>query len=369
MAYTARTHDEIVTDLISKVQAKNIGISNFSEGSVIRALIDVFADEIQNTEEYIENLYGCLTIFGMGTEELDGVGQMLGITRNVGVKPTATVRFSTGDSPTTERITIPKDYEIEAEIDSETYTFLVATTSYIEIGESYKDVPVIGEEAKRVNIPPYSITGLTDSLNGVFECYNVNTVISGADAETDEEFIETIRSSQYGACSESYIKSSLLRVPFIDGVTIIDDEVDNGTYHIYFRLSGRYSTYLQLPNASDVTSILEYTRPAGGTYKLHYATSDDEIITVDTNFLSLSTEQQEGIHGVIREYLNGIDIGGTVSISQITARVISYLLQFDKSASANVYIAGSSADYELDTGKYFDIDDCVVEIDGVTVTV
>lgn len=364
--YTPRTHDEIVSAIISKVQEKNIGITNFSEGSVIRAIIDVFADEIQNTEEYINALNNCLTIFGMGDEELNGVGAMLGIERDLGTKPTGMIRFHTGDSPATQRIVIPQGYIVEADYEDETYAFVVAETKYIEIGEYYVDVAVIGESPRFVNFPPRTVTSLTDTLEGVFECYNIITIISGRDMETDEEFIERIRSSQYGLCSAKYVKEALLKYPFIDGVTIVDGET-NGTYTIYMRLGGNYTAYTQLPDSDKITETLELTRPCGATYTIEYAQADDEVFTVTTNFPSLSTEQQDGIYNVIRTYLNTIDIGGTVYISQLNARIISFLLKYNQNASANVWIAGSTADYTLDTGMYFDIASCLVEIDGVEI--
>ena len=77
-----KTYDEIVDSTLQGLIDKNVGITAVNDGSVIRSLVEVLAEEEDTTNYFVEYVYRVMNINNCRGEELDRAAVMFGMTKN-----------------------------------------------------------------------------------------------------------------------------------------------------------------------------------------------------------------------------------------------------------------------------------------------
>ena len=112
-----KTYDEIVDSTLQGLIDKNVGITAVNDGSVIRSLVEVLAEEEDTTNYFVEYVYRVMNINNCRGEDLDRAAVIFGMTRIPAKPAVAEVTFYTGDEPAKNDIEIPYGYIVSTRPD------------------------------------------------------------------------------------------------------------------------------------------------------------------------------------------------------------------------------------------------------------
>ena len=211
-----KTYDEIVDSTLQGLIDKNVGITAVNDGSVIRSLVEVLAEEEDTTNYFVEYVYRVMNINNCRGEELDRAAVMFGMTRIPAKPAVAEVTFYTGDEPAKNDIEIPYGYIVSTRPDynGDVYEFEVTDTqAVLKAGEVSITCTVQCTTSGLININAGAICILPESLQGIDSVSNDLDINGGTDTETDEEFLERIQNIKetQGKCTDAAIESAIDR--------------------------------------------------------------------------------------------------------------------------------------------------------------
>lgn len=148
MAFTARTFEEILSDMINYVQANTI-VSDFTVGSVVRTILEAAA--VEDDEQYFQmtQLLDAFSIITATGQDLDDRLADYDITRNSPESAIAYVRFG-NDNLITDQVAFDTDIGATELVLFDTSTFPTSYPYTIRIGETTsrtQDISVIGNSS------------------------------------------------------------------------------------------------------------------------------------------------------------------------------------------------------------------------------
>ena len=367
MGYTfdEREQEEILQDMIESIIQRGIGITNFSTGSVIRMLLDLMSSEIEDTNGFIQACYDSFDIENRTGEELDVIGESLGIIRKSATHAVGDVTFYTGDSPAETVITIPEGYIVTTRIvndDDEELEFETIMAKSIPVGSYSVTVPVRAVEAGSVSIPMGNLDTLSDSIVGINTCLNTTAIISGVGTQSDEDYRKAIKDRNAKYCSKTAIEEACTDVEGIHRCWVVDG-ASAGTINVTFAYDANDVEYNQTVVSPKVMKVLYDTKGAGIIPSCYPADYDTVICTVyswnaseayntqsqSTTYVSLTDEQQNWISKMLSEVFDKVEPSGLIPWHEINRKANDYLAQYD--IKCDILLASVYADYQLPTGK------------------
>lgn len=175
-----KTRKQILRDMIGWMRNNNSSLTDFNQGSVIRALLGAVAAVLAQLYYHTHKTNRSARIIYANRDDLDIVVAARGITRRGATKATvADVTFTAVAA--TE---IPVGFKVATENGIE---FVTTETGTVAAGESYIDLDVEAVVAGTSgNVRAEAIDTLIHSLTGVSAVINNNLSNGGFEAETDE---------------------------------------------------------------------------------------------------------------------------------------------------------------------------------------
>ena len=219
--------DDIVEYTLQSVIQKDVGISNINPGSVLRTLIEVFAENEDTANYYIEYVYRCMDIDNCYGDELDRAVKILGLTRETSKAAVGEIVLRTGDNPAEYDIEIPYGYIVSTRPNRNgevTEFYISDADSVLLAGESEIRVAITCTEPGLIYIPAGAIDVMSQSLQGINSIVNEHAINGGKDVETDEEFRERIRNVRetFGKCTNEAIEAAVDQVSGVTKSRVID---------------------------------------------------------------------------------------------------------------------------------------------------
>ena len=364
MTLDTRSQEEILNALILRARQRGIGLTNFSTGSVIRMLCDLMSDEIYDMNGYIQDCYDSFDINNRTGEDLDVIGEAIGVSRKSATKAVGDVTFYTGDSPATSVITIPQGYTITTRVvndDDEEIEFETIVAKSITVGQSSVVVPVRAVEAGSVSIPLGNLDTLSDTIVGINSCMNTSAIISGVGAQTDEDYRKAIKNRSSKYCNKTAIEEACTAVEGIHKCWVTDG-ASAGTINVTFAFDTSDVEYNQNTVSPEAMKVLYATKSAGiipSCYPAEYENvgltvytwnSDAEYSSSSTAlYIDLNEEQKAYLTQLFTEEYDKIEPSGLIYWHELNRKANDYLAGFD--IKCDVTINGSYSDYQLTTGK------------------
>lgn len=206
MAFSTKQFDKIVEETLKSIVDKNIGLSNTNPGSVLRTLVEVFAENEDACNYYMEYIYDIMNIDNCNDDELDRAVKILGISREPAKPAVGTVTLYTGDQPAKYDIEIPYGFIVSTRPDKNGVVreFSINDGNCIlHKGQTSVDATVVCNTPGMIYVPAGAICVLTKSLSGVHSVLNNNAINGGRDKESNEEFKERIKNIRqtFGKCT------------------------------------------------------------------------------------------------------------------------------------------------------------------------
>lgn len=335
ISYYQQLHDENKTE-----------ITDFSEGSEVRTLLEVLSHLAYNIREEQNNTIANHFINTAEGEYLDllGANPNVAIERIEGAPASGLVKF-TIDAPATNEITIPTD----TSVNSESQEYVTTDEGIISIGETYTYVPV---ECVVEGADGNCEVGFINNCDDFPEITITNdeAFIDGMEEENDEEYrnrlLEYVRADNFG--SRGYYENILLNIKNIHDIKLFNSN-DTISYYI--------NTNSTNTNIEAISTAITYLNDNNNIQLGHSFTLQQSIIYklslsvhLPSNAEIASTEIQDIVktifHGGTSEYVpisyDGLNMGETITKSQLISELQSVFPELTNITIDNIVVGGNS---------------------------
>jgi Baseplate J-like protein len=245
MSFQVRNHSAIVARMIARVVASNPRITDFTEGGVVRSLLDALADEIQETDQ---NTYD-----GIRDAILTGTYRSFEFAKLPASYALGTELF-TAVGTLSSPVLIPAGTRVA--IPGASLVYETTADAVLPVSPGFVSVPIRCEVVETVgNTGANTITSLLDILgNAVVTVTNPTPLITGSDQEDDsarftrfQNYIAGLSKGTafaFKAVAEAVflpdengfmlegVRNALVVEPWTDGagfIGVVNVYIDNGT--------------------------------------------------------------------------------------------------------------------------------------------
>lgn len=315
--------DDIVDYTLQAIIQKDAGISNVNPGSVLRTIVEVFAETEDIANYYIEYVYKCMDIDNCYGEDLDRSVKILGLVRDTAKPAVGEITLFTGDNPAEYDIEIPYGTIVSTRPnrDGEVIEFYISDSNRVlHVGESSIDVAITSMEPGLVYIPAGAIDVLSQSLQGINSIVNKNVINGGRNVETDEEFRERIRNVKetFGKCTDEAIRAAVNEVSGVTNASVVDQYNGIGTTGIIV-----ITDTVPAPESvkANIEEVVTKVKASGIKPFIVYTNiMDADIEVMVTNVLE---SDYQAIADAVGAYCNSLDAGQMFIIKQMERRILN----------------------------------------------
>lgn len=319
-----KDYDTIVDDTLQGLVDKNVGITAVNDGSVVRSLVEVLAEEEDTLNYYIQYVYNIMNIDNCYDEDLDRAAVIFGITRTQAKPAVAEVTFYTGDEPAKNDIEIPYGYIVSTRpnYNGDVYEFEVTDAdAVLKAGETSITCTVQCTTSGMININMGAICILPESLQGIDSVSNDVDINGGTDTESDDEFRERIRNVKetLGNCTDEAIKSAVQQIAGVTKCSISNLYEGNGTTGIII-----VTDQVPAPSSvvAEINNVANTVRAAGVNVILVFTATK----TIDINItIDVDENKYATIANTITHYCNSLEAGQTFVIRQMERKILNAL--------------------------------------------
>lgn len=320
-----QSFDDIVEYTLQAIIQKDAGISNVNPGSVMRTLVEVFAESEDIANYYLEYVYRCMDIDNCYGEELDRAVKILGLVRETSKAAVGEITLSTGDSPAEYDIEIPYGFIVSTRPnrDGEVTEFYISDTQRVlQAGESEIKVAVTCTEPGLVYIPAGAIDAMSQSLQGINSIVNEHAINGGRDDESDEEFRERIKNVRetFGKCTNEALEAAVDQVSGVTKSRVVDMYKGVGTTGIIV-----VTDTVPPPQSvqNEIYSVVQAVKASGIEAFIIYSNVKDVDIDIVITGVELSDEDYTAIADAINRYCISLNAGQEFIIKQMERKALN----------------------------------------------
>lgn len=320
-----QSFDDIVEYTLQAIIQKNAGISNVNPGSVMRTLVEVFAESEDIANYYLEYVYRCMDIDNCYGEELDRAVKILGLVRETSKAAVGEITLSTGDSPAEYDIEIPYGFIVSTRPnrDGEVTEFYISDTQRVlQAGESEIKVAVTCTESGLVYIPAGAIDVMSQSLQGINSIVNEHAINGGRDDESDEEFRERIKNVRetFGKCTNEALEAAVDQVSGVTKSRVMDMYKGVGTTGIIV-----VTDTVPPPQSvqNEIYSVVQAVKASGIEAFIIYSNVKDVDIDIVITGVELSDEDYTAIADAINRYCISLNAGQEFIVKQMERKALN----------------------------------------------
>lgn len=345
MAYTVKSFDQIMSDMVAWIVANSPSITDFTPGSVIRSFCEgaslsmeeIYVSTYLGFRRYLNNIQD--TIFDFP--------------RKAGTKATVGVIFSrdVANGP----VVIPAGTRIAT---ATGLRFILNAETSIGAGDTNSPtVTVTAEEVgSKYNTSAGTLVILEDTIVGVDSVSNALSAIGGIDVESDIAYKNRFQAyiEGLGRTNVSGLRAGALSVPGITSASIVelfppvagvnvDLYVDDGTA---IGISSELIATVQTVIDGDGTATNPGYRAAGINVEVKQPGIVTQPVTATLSIIGgVDTDQlQTDVIDALTGYVNTLGVGSNIIYNELVAAIMSVFGVSDVDISvpsANVTIAAS----------------------------
>lgn len=320
-----QSFDDIVEYTLQSIIQKDIGISNINPGSVLRTMVEVFSENEDTANYYLEYVYRCMNIDNCNGDELDRTVKILGLTRETAKAAVGEITLRTGDNPSEYDIEIPYGYIVSTRPNrnGEVTEFYISDSDVVlKAGETEIKVAVTCTEAGLIYIPAGAIDVMSQSLQGINSIVNENAINGGRDVESDEEFRERIKNVRetFGKCTNEALEAAVDEVSGVAKSRVIDMYNGVGTTGIIV-VTDTIPPPESVKAAIDATVLA--TKASGIKPFIIYSNTKDVDIEIEITGVELTEEDMQAVANAINNYCTSLNAGQEFIIKQMERKALN----------------------------------------------
>lgn len=326
--------DDIVEYTLQSIVQKDAGISNVNPGSVLRTLVEVFAENEDIANYYIEYVYRCMDIDNCIGDDLDRSARILGMTRDVSKPAVGEITLRTGDNPAEYDIEIPYGYIVSTRPNRDgdvTEFYISDSNKVLKAGEQEVKVTITCTESGLIYIPAGAIDVMSQSLQGINSIVNEHSINGGRDIESDEEFRERIKNARetFGKCTNEAIEAAVDQVSGVTKSNVIDMYDGVGTTGIVV-----VTDTIPAPDSvkEAVSAVVDSVKASGIKPYIIYSNIKGVDIDIVITGVELSDEDMTAVANAIHNYCTSLNAGQDLIIKQMERKALNAI---DKTEAEN----------------------------------
>lgn len=347
--------------------AKVSQITNFSEGTLARTLVDsvsTMMSNIYNSLDWLDKQSYLSTSTG---NAIDNHASLYGLTRYTGTFSSGYVVVTNSDADTLN-ITPSNVFVTERTVDAVLFR---SSASHEIVTDETKEIFVTSTEVgKNQNVGVGTITkiyisdNLEEEVSGTYTCTNpsyisgaLNLFDEGADRENDIELkSRIIRTTTRGVTSrKDNIKNALENLPSVSFAKVQDWEENKlllvGTFDAL--VVGEGSKLITKGNLENIQTVVDDYKPIGTSYTIkrpHPVYVDIDLsIYIPTEHWSNKTNIENTVSTSVSNYVNSLAIGDDFKQSQLLKHVLEQSTELENAIINDLFLTVYSYDpYEFD---------------------
>ena len=326
--------DDIVEYTLQSIVQKDAGISNVNPGSVLRTLVEVFAENEDIANYYIEYVYRCMDIDNCIGDDLDRSARILGMTRDVSKPAVGEITLRTGDNPAEYDIEIPYGYIVSTRPNRDgdvTEFYISDSNKVLKAGEQEVRATITCTESGLIYIPAGAIDVMSQSLQGINSIVNEHSINGGRDVESDEEFRERIKNARetFGKCTNEAIEAAVDQVSGVTKSNVIDMYDGVGTTGVVV-----VTDTIPAPDSvkEAVSAVVDSVKASGIKPYIIYSNIKGVDIDVVITGVELSDEDMTAVANAIHNYCTSLNAGQDLIIKQMERKALNAI---DKTEAEN----------------------------------
>ena len=326
--------DDIVEYTLQSIVQKDAGISNVNPGSVLRTLVEVFAENEDIANYYIEYVYRCMDIDNCIGDDLDRSARILGMTRDVSKPAVGEITLRTGDNPAEYDIEIPYGYIVSTRPNRDgdvTEFYISDSNKVLKAGEQEVKATITCTESGLIYIPAGAIDVMSQSLQGINSIVNEHSINGGRDVESDEEFRERIKNARetFGKCTNEAIEAAVDQVSGVTKSNVIDMYDGVGTTGVVV-----VTDTIPAPDSvkEAVSAVVDSVKASGIKPYIIYSNIKGVDIDIVITGIELSNEDMTAVANAIHNYCTSLNAGQDLIIKQMERKALNAI---DKTEAEN----------------------------------
>ena len=308
------------------------------EQTAIRHLYEPFAGRLAELEQKLRAVQLSYRLDSAQFQELDYLGERVGVSRRKSKVATGEVVFSRDTSA-------PKDYLIESgkivsTSGADPIKFITTEDVVLSSGTTSVTCDIEArEKGSSGNVAADSIVNIEDTILGVDNVNNRNKTSSGRDREEDENYRNRIRTSigDLNVTSLRALYLDLINYEYIRGVQPIDNSADqNGssldTHQAEIIVDSEpghedeisQTIFDNVPMGIDLVNGVNgqattgsATLPNGQSFTVRYSNPSDVDIYVDVSVVYDSSITKDEVKDAIVEYIGGTKTNGELIYGEL----------------------------------------------------
>jgi uncharacterized phage protein gp47/JayE len=322
-----KSFDDIVAYTLQSIIQKDVGISNINPGSVLRTLVEVFSENEDTANYYLEYVYKCMDIDNCHGEDLDRSVKILGLIRETSKAAVGEITLYTGDNPAEYDIEIPYGYIVSTRPNRNgdvTEFYISDADVVLKAGESKISVAITCTEPGLIYIPTGTIDVMSQSLQGINSVINEKPINGGRDVESDEDFRKRIKNIRetFGKCTNEAIETAVNQIEGVTKASVVDMYSGVGTTGIII-----VTDVIPPPDSvkADIDRTVRLTKASGIHADIIYSnikTIGIEI-TIAGDGIQLSESDYTSIATAINNYCASLNSGQSFIIKQMERKVLN----------------------------------------------
>jgi uncharacterized phage protein gp47/JayE len=326
MAFTFKEKDQMVTDIITRLQPLLPANTDFSSGTPLRNILESMMEEVDIQYWQLEQVYNSGHIDDAVDDDLDKLVAVLGVKRNPALPSLGLVTFARS-TPADNDYVIPEGTQVETLPDTQGNTIKFSTvgnftllTGQIQIDANVQCITpgITG------NIPALTIKTINNPPLGIESVQNTQAMDGGTDIESNDALRDRTKhildTSGLGTVDALLYKIKL--TPSVKEVTVRDMARGIGTVDILVLTDVVPMTDTK---KIELQNIIAATKAGGIDVALVepvlISANIDVILTLASGYVV--GDVLTGVNNAIINYVNLLEIGQSLIVNQLNKVILN----------------------------------------------
>jgi uncharacterized phage protein gp47/JayE len=326
LSIVIKEKDQLVSDVIARLQASLGSNTDFSDGSTLKTIIESLMEEMDIQYWQLEQAYNSGHIDDTIDADLDKLVALLGIIRNPASNAIGTVTFSRSTAAIANYF-IPAGTLVQTLKDASgiSVQFTTLNNATLLSGNSTVDVNVSCTQSGLIgNIAASTISIINTPANGIESVTNSNPMSGGEEIESDTDLRERTKHilDTSGLGTVDALKFKIKIISGVKEVSVVDLARGIGTVDIIVLTD---TIPMITDKRNEINTIIAATKAAG----IDIVLSEPAVVSIN---VSVALTLLDGyivsdlttiVTTAITDYINNLDIGQTLILNQLRKSILN----------------------------------------------
>lgn len=317
-AFQSREFDTMVEDTLARIISSDVGITDTSEESTVRAIVSSILAETDIQNYQVEYIYEILDIDNAEGDDLERSVSILGIIRNRATIARNIPIVYRREDPAPHNIPIQAGREVTTrlDVDGNIVRFITSENKILQAGQTEVTIMCEAVVPGYINIPANQVTVMADPVVGISSVTNPNTITGGTNDESDVSLRDRARTalSALGKATDDALYNAIRSINGVQQVLVLDMNRGVGTTDISI-------VTMALPTPQEIKDEINQKIKENKASGIDVQAVYPSILYIDIS-IQINSDDLETAKNAILDYINSIKVDGKFIIQQMESRIV-----------------------------------------------